>query len=88
LPRFLERAISRIFVTPKFHRIHHSSRSAETDSNYGQAFAFWDHLFGTYGGIAGDERGAIEFGLREFRDDRSQRLDQLLLLPLRVSRAD
>ena len=71
-----------------FHRIHHSSRRVETDSNYGQVFAFWDRLFGTYGGTANDSRGAVDFGLTEFRDDRSQRLDQLLLMPLHVIRRD
>ena len=88
LPRFLEQVSSSIFVTPRFHRIHHSSNGVETDSNYGQVFAFWDRLFGTYGGVANNERGAIEFGLREFRDFRSQRVDQLLLLPLRATRLD
>jgi sterol desaturase/sphingolipid hydroxylase (fatty acid hydroxylase superfamily) len=88
LPRIVERLARGIFVTPKFHRVHHSSKRAETDSNYGQVFAFWDKLFGSYGGYADDKRGAIEFGLKEFRDRRSQRLDQLLLLPLHAVRPD
>jgi sterol desaturase/sphingolipid hydroxylase (fatty acid hydroxylase superfamily) len=86
LPAIVEYAASTIFVTPKFHRIHHSSTRVETDSNYGQVFAFWDRLFGTYGGYADDKRGAIEFGLEKYRDSRSQRLDQLLLLPARATR--
>lgn len=88
LPRFLERVTSAIFVTPKFHRIHHSSRRSETDSNYGQVFAFWDKLFRSYGGSADEIRGSIEYGLREFRDSRSQRLDQALLLPIHIRRPD
>ena len=86
LPRTVERLARGTFVTPKFHRVHHSSERDETDSNYGQVFAFWDKLFGSYGGYADDQRGAIEFGLKAFRDSRSQRLDQLLLLPLRAGR--
>lgn len=83
----LESTIGRLIVTPKFHRIHHSSARPETDSNYGEVFAFWDSLLGSYGGRAGAKRGEIEFGLKEFRDRRSQRIDQLLLQPLRVKRA-
>ena len=88
LPSWLKRVSHTILVTPAFHRIHHSSESVETDSNYGQAFAFWDRLFGSCGGYADDTRGAVEFGLKMFRDDQSQRFDQLLLLPLKVGRAD
>lgn len=81
LPRFLEAILSGTLVTPKFHRIHHSSEKMETDSNYGQVFAFWDVMFGTRSGFADETRGAIEYGLKKFRDAKSQRLDQLLLLP-------
>jgi sterol desaturase/sphingolipid hydroxylase (fatty acid hydroxylase superfamily) len=88
LPSFLEVIVGGTFVTPKFHRIHHSSEVIETDSNYGQVFAFWDALFGTRGGLADETRGAIEFGLKKFRDRRSQRLDQLLLLPAHIYRSD
>jgi len=84
LPRFLEAIVGGTLVTPKFHRIHHSSEKIETDSNYGQVFAFWDTLFGTRSGLADETRGAIEYGLKKFRDGRSQRLDQLLLLPAHI----
>lgn len=81
LPRLVEHLLGGVLVTPNFHRIHHSSERVETDSNYGQLFALWDRLFGTSGGYAGEQRGAIAYGLKSFRDERSQRLDQLLLLP-------
>ena len=88
LPRLVENVTRAIFVTPRFHRIHHSSRRSETDSNYGQVFAFWDKLFRSYGGSADEHRGAIQYGLSEFRDAQSQRLDQALLLPIHVKRSD
>ena len=87
-PKGIERAVREIFVTANFHRTHHSSEQRETDSNYGQAFAFWDKLFGTFGGYVSDKRDGIEFGLKQFRDDHAQRLDQLLLQPLFARRAD
>lgn len=84
LPRFLESVVEGILVTPKFHRMHHSVETSETDSNYGQVFAFWDRLLGTSSGLAEGVRAGIEFGLKKFRDARSQRLDQLLLLPVHI----
>ena len=84
LPSLLDRLLSAIFVTPNFHRMHHSSEVSETDSNYGQVFAFWDRIFGTRSGLADSARGEVEFGLKSFRDAPSQRFDQLLLLPVKI----
>lgn len=36
-----------IFVTPRFHRIHHSLEPQHFDKNFGVFFSFWDRLFGT-----------------------------------------
>lgn len=35
-------------ITPRFHRIHHSSAMEHYNSNYGVIFTFWDRLFGTF----------------------------------------
>jgi alkylglycerol monooxygenase len=37
-----------IFVTPKFHQIHHSSVHEHLDTNYGGMFTIWDRIFGTF----------------------------------------
>jgi sterol desaturase/sphingolipid hydroxylase (fatty acid hydroxylase superfamily) len=37
----------RIFVSPLFHRQHHSTDERLQCSNYGMLFTFWDDLFGT-----------------------------------------
>lgn len=47
LPAGLERALSRVVITPSIHWVHHHARRADTDSNYGTIFSFWDPLFGT-----------------------------------------
>jgi sterol desaturase/sphingolipid hydroxylase (fatty acid hydroxylase superfamily) len=39
--------LGRIFVSPKFHRIHHSTDIAVANHNYSAIFSFWDDLFGT-----------------------------------------
>ncbi|MEP7347082.1 MAG: sterol desaturase family protein [Gemmatimonadaceae bacterium] len=37
-----------IVCTPQAHRIHHSSDARHFDTNFGNTFMLWDHLFGTF----------------------------------------
>lgn len=39
--------LSRIFISPAQHQIHHSSDPKHFDKNMGLIFSFWDDLFGT-----------------------------------------
>ncbi len=82
LPPWLDRLIRMVLVTPDMHRIHHSDKRREHDSNYGFSLSLWDKLFGTY--IAQPEGGeeAMTVGLR-WQDDRPARLGWSLLLPFR-----
>jgi sterol desaturase/sphingolipid hydroxylase (fatty acid hydroxylase superfamily) len=43
-----QRQLEWMFITPRFHFVHHSSTPTRTNSNYGFVFSFWDRLFGTY----------------------------------------
>jgi sterol desaturase/sphingolipid hydroxylase (fatty acid hydroxylase superfamily) len=45
LPPGFERALARVIITPSIHWVHHHKRRADTDSNYGTIFSFWDPLF-------------------------------------------
>lgn len=47
LPIRVERLLNLIFVTPRMHGIHHSQVFAETNSNYGTVFPWWDRLHRT-----------------------------------------
>lgn len=40
--------IEKVFVTPRYHFVHHSANVRLTNSNYAFVFTFWDKLFGTY----------------------------------------
>lgn len=83
LPRALDRRLRWVFVTPSMHRIHHSTRRVETDSNFGFHLSAWDRLFGSYRHApAGDER-SMPIGLEQWREPRDQRLVSLLLNPFR-----
>jgi sterol desaturase/sphingolipid hydroxylase (fatty acid hydroxylase superfamily) len=42
-----ERWLSYVLITPSLHRVHHSARRIEHDSNYGIVLSIWDILFGT-----------------------------------------
>lgn len=37
-----------LFASPLMHRIHHSVRFDETNSNFGALFSFWDRLMGSW----------------------------------------
>jgi sterol desaturase/sphingolipid hydroxylase (fatty acid hydroxylase superfamily) len=45
LPAGLERLAGYVIVTPAIHWVHHHALRADTDSNYGTLFSFWDPLF-------------------------------------------
>lgn len=38
----------KLLSSPLMHRIHHSNKQKETDTNYGSVFSFWDRIFKTY----------------------------------------
>jgi len=63
LPKWLDKILRIIIVTPDMHRVHHSIERQETDSNYGFNLAIWDRLFRTY--IAQPNKGHqnMEIGL-------------------------
>ena len=47
-PMWLERALSPLLVTPRFHRVHHHPTRQVHDQNFGTVLSCWDRLFGTY----------------------------------------
>ncbi|MDN2581738.1 sterol desaturase family protein [Aquibium sp. ELW1220] len=87
LPLGLDRVLRRFVVTPDMHRVHHSSIPAETDSNYGFNFPFWDRIFGTYNDQPRLGHDGMEIGLREFRDGSPANLLWALALPFRASKS-
>jgi sterol desaturase/sphingolipid hydroxylase (fatty acid hydroxylase superfamily) len=81
LPRWLDRILKLVFVTPDMHRIHHSTYQPETDSNYGATLSVWDRLFGTLREKPAEDLAAMRLGLRECQDGRAQSFLWLLKLP-------
>lgn len=87
LPARLERIVQLALVTPAMHRVHHSSRQPETDSNYGATLSLWDRMFGTYNARSNEDLEAMQLGLAECQDTRSSSLLWLLALPFRSLKA-
>lgn len=83
LPRALDRRLRWVFVTPSMHRIHHSTRRVETDSNYGFHLSVWDRLFGSYTVEPAEDERRMPIGLEDWREPRDQGLVSLLLNPFR-----
>jgi sterol desaturase/sphingolipid hydroxylase (fatty acid hydroxylase superfamily) len=82
LPRWLDRALRRVLVTPDMHRVHHSADRAEHDSNFGFCLSIWDRLFRTFRAQPALGHDAMTIGL-QWQDDRAARLGWSLLLPFR-----
>ena len=85
IPKAIDAVVRLLIVTPDMHRVHHSTISAETDSNYGFNLSIWDRLFRTY--IDQPERGhlAMNIGLKQFPGAPPTRLGWSLVLPFRRS---
>src|SRR5262245_14893798 len=79
IPPGVDRWLRWLIVTPDMHRVHHSSRVAETNSNFGFSFSLWDRLCGTYRPEPALGQLGLEIGLSEYRT--FLRFGQLLLLP-------
>ena len=81
LPLGFDRVLRWLIVTPDMHRVHHSVRVPETNSNFGFNLSLWDRLFGTYKDQPDDGHTSMTIGLSEFQDDRPARLGFSLWLP-------
>jgi len=79
MPESIDHWLRWVIVTPDMHRIHHSSRVSETNSNFGFSLSCWDRLCGTYRAVPALGQSGMEIGLREYRAPLN--LGQLLLLP-------
>ncbi len=83
MPLVLDRLVRLIFVTPDMHRVHHSIRQNETDSNYGFNLSIWDRMFGTYITQPEDGHEGMTIGLAEYQTDKPSNLLWCLKLPFR-----
>jgi len=79
MPEFIDHWLRWVLVTPDMHRIHHSTRVVETNSNFGFSVSWWDRLCGTYRAAPVLGHTGMEMGLSDYRTPLN--LGQLLLVP-------
>ena len=85
MPIILDRCLSYIFVTPHFHKIHHHYMQPLTDTNYGNIFSFWDHIFGTASGNY--EVEDLVYGIdTHFKKEEHSNIKNLLMIPFQPYR--
>jgi sterol desaturase/sphingolipid hydroxylase (fatty acid hydroxylase superfamily) len=78
-PKILDKPLSWIFVTPHFHKVHHHYVLPQTDSNYGNIFSIWDHVFSTTSHI---EMENLEYGIdTHMKPEEHSNIKNLLMVP-------
>ena len=78
MPESVDRILRLFIVSPNMHKVHHHYKRPETDTNYGNIFSFWDHLFGTYY-YNGVEQ--LHYGLDVLADRNDEDLGMQLKIP-------
>ncbi len=78
LPKWLDKSISWVFISPNMHKFHHHFERPWTDTNFGNIFSFWDRIFGT---MAYDDTSNIVYGLDVLDDKYSDDIKYQLKLP-------
>ena len=71
--------LSRVFISPAQHQIHHSVDPRHRDKNFGIRFALWDALFGTL--YVPKERESLKVGLSDADPREFATVRQLYFLP-------
>lgn len=81
LPLWLDRPLRLLIVTPDMHRVHHSVRRQEHNSNYGFNLSLWDRLFRTYTAQPQGGHRGMKIGLTPYQSEGPNRFGWSLWLP-------
>jgi sterol desaturase/sphingolipid hydroxylase (fatty acid hydroxylase superfamily) len=75
----LDRMLSLVWVTPNIHKIHHSRKVMETNSNYANLITLYDRLLGTYTPV--DRVNSLVYGLDDADPGKVGSFPSLLVMP-------
>lgn len=79
MPRWLDKALSYVLVSPNMHKVHHHWKQPYTDSNYGAILSIWDRMLGTFMKL---EPKNIRYGLdRYYPNEKDEDFATLLKKP-------
>jgi sterol desaturase/sphingolipid hydroxylase (fatty acid hydroxylase superfamily) len=86
LPRWLDKGLSYVIVSPNMHKVHHHWQQPYTDTNYGAVLSIWDRLLGTFSKL---EPGKIRYGLdRYYPNEQDENFVQLLKNPFEKTQSE
>ncbi len=86
LPKWLDKALSYVLVSPNMHKVHHHWKQPYTDSNYGAVLSIWDRAFGTFRKL---DTSSIKYGLdRYYPNEQDEDFVQLMKSPFTRSKAE
>lgn len=81
LPKWLDRSLSLIIVSPNMHKVHHHWKQPYTDTNYGAVFSIWDRMFGTFEKL---DTAQIRYGLdRYYPNEEDENFSELMKSPFK-----
>lgn len=83
LSAWLERALRLVLVTPDMHRVHHSVRAEELNTNFGFCLSLWDRAAGLYRAQPQDGHEAMTIGLEAHQDEAPAKLGWSLVFPVK-----
>jgi sterol desaturase/sphingolipid hydroxylase (fatty acid hydroxylase superfamily) len=86
LPRWIDKPLSWIIVSPDMHKVHHHHTQPLTDTNYGNIFSIWDRLFGTF--VYVKDMNTLHYGIDTHPQEKEHNnMSNLLKMPFQEYRA-
>ncbi len=82
LPKWLDRTIGLVFVSPDMHKFHHHNKRPWTDMNFANSFSIWDRLFGT---LVYDDTSKIHYGIDTLDDALDENIAFQMKVPFDLS---
>lgn len=82
LPKWLDRTIGLVFVSPDMHKFHHHYKRPWTDMNFANSFSIWDRVFGT---LVYDDVKKIRYGIDTLDDSLDENVGFQMKVPFDLS---
>lgn len=83
LPAGVDRVLRWFVVTPDMHRVHHSVRVEELNTNFGFCLSLWDRASGLYCAQPQGGHEAMTVGLAAHQDEAPAKLGWSLVFPVK-----
>lgn len=81
LPKWLNKSIDWLLVSPGMHKVHHHFKQPYTDSNYGAILSIWDRMLGSFKKL---DQSLIIYGLDNYYNkEKDEDIMELMKQPFR-----